>query len=87
VDNQVRLQLFALAYNLGNFLRRIALPILIRHWSLTTLRGKLVKIVAKVVCHARHTIFQMAEVAVPKKLFEAILERIERFQALALFAV
>ena len=26
VDNQVRLQLFALAYNLGNFLRRSALP-------------------------------------------------------------
>ena len=26
VDNQVRLQLFALAYNIGNFLRRLALP-------------------------------------------------------------
>jgi len=26
IDNQVRLQLFALAYNLGNFLRRLALP-------------------------------------------------------------
>ena len=26
VGNQVRLQLFALAYNLGNFLRRLALP-------------------------------------------------------------
>ncbi len=26
VDNQVRLQLFALAYNFGNFLRRLALP-------------------------------------------------------------
>ena len=25
-DNQARLQLFALAYNLGNFLRRLALP-------------------------------------------------------------
>ena len=25
-DNQVRLQLFALAYNLGNFLRQLALP-------------------------------------------------------------
>ena len=36
VDNQVRLQLFALAYNLGNFLRRLGLPRSIRHWSLTT---------------------------------------------------
>lgn len=49
VDNQVRLQLFALAYNLGNFLRRLALPRSVKHWSLTTLREKLVKIGAKVV--------------------------------------
>ena len=26
MDNHVRLQLFALAYNLGNFLRRLVLP-------------------------------------------------------------
>jgi hypothetical protein len=31
VDNQVRLQLFALAYNLGNFLRRLALPREVKH--------------------------------------------------------
>ena len=42
-DNAVRLQLFALAYNLANFLRRLALPRSIRHWSLSTLREKLVK--------------------------------------------
>jgi hypothetical protein len=47
-DNQTRLQLFALAYNLGNFLRRLALPKSIRQWSLTTLREKLIKIGAKV---------------------------------------
>ena len=40
-DNQTRLQLFALAYNLGNFLRRLALPKSVRHWSLTTLRQAL----------------------------------------------
>ncbi len=76
VDNQVRLQLFVLAYNLGNFLRRLALPRSVAHWSLTTLREKLVKIGAKVVRHARYVIFQMAEVAVPRELFGAILERI-----------
>ena len=38
-NNQNGGQLFALAYNLGNFLRRLALPKPIRHWSLTTLRG------------------------------------------------
>jgi len=52
VDNQVRQQLFALAYNLRNFLRRLALPHVVKHWSLTTLREKLIKIGAKVVRHA-----------------------------------
>ena len=42
-DNQVRLQLFVPAYNLANFLRPLALTSSIRHWSLTTLREKLVK--------------------------------------------
>jgi hypothetical protein len=36
--NQTRLQLFALAYNLANFLRRLALAQDAKHWSLTTLR-------------------------------------------------
>ena len=76
VDNQVRLQLFALAYNLGNFLRRLALPKSVKHWSLTTLREKFIKIGAKAVTHARYVIFQMAEVAVPKRLFLAILAMI-----------
>jgi len=49
VDNQVGLQLFAPADNLGNFLRRLALPRSVKHWPLTTLRDKLVKIGAKVV--------------------------------------
>jgi hypothetical protein len=78
IDNQVRLQLFALAYNLGNFLRRLALPQSVKHWSLTTLREKLVKIGAKVVAHSRYVTFQMAEVAIPKRLFRTILRRISR---------
>ncbi len=78
-DNQARLQLFALAYNLGNFSRRLALPRSVKHWSLTTLREKLIKIGAKVVRHSRNVIFQLAEVAVPRELFAAILERIQRF--------
>jgi hypothetical protein len=76
VDNQVRLQLFALAYNLGNFLRRLALPNKIRDWSLRTLQVKLIQIGAKVVKHSRYVIFQMAEVMVSKRLFHEILERI-----------
>ena len=49
VDNQVRLLLFVLAYNMGNFLRQAVLPRSVRHWTLTTLREKLIKIGAKVV--------------------------------------
>lgn len=79
-DNQVRLQLFALAYNLGNFLRRLALPSSVKHWSLTTLREKLIKIGAKVVSSARYVVFQMAEVAIPRNLFRLILERIRRLR-------
>jgi hypothetical protein len=78
VDNQVRLQLFGLAYNLGNFLRRLVLPTPVKHWTMTTMREKLTKIGAKVVRHSKHVFFQMAEVAVPRKLFAAILERIQR---------
>jgi hypothetical protein len=76
----VRLQLFVLAYNLGNFLRQAVLPHAVCHWTLTTLREKLIKIGAKVVRHARQVIFQMAEVAIPRALFRAILERIGRLR-------
>ena len=34
VANRVRLSLFILAYNLGNFLRRLCLPNAVKHWSL-----------------------------------------------------
>ncbi len=77
-DNQTRLQLFALTYNLANFLRRLALPRDVKHWSLTTLREKLVKIGAKVTHHSKYVTFQLAEVAVTRNLFAAILDRIER---------
>ena len=79
-DNQVRLQLFAIAYNLGNFLRRLALPTDVKHWSLTTLREKLIKIGAKVVSTARYVVFQIAEIAIPRRLFRAILERIRQLR-------
>jgi len=74
--NQVRLALFVLAYNLGNFLRRLALPKNISHWSLSSVQLKLIKIGAKVINHSRRTVFQMAEVAVPGALFAEVLARI-----------
>ena len=75
--NAVRLQLHALAYNLANFMRTLALPEAVKQWSLTSLREKLVKIGAKVVRHGRYVIFQMAEVAVPRELFQEILRLID----------
>src|SRR6476469_1075087 len=71
--NTVRLQLHALAYNLGNFMRTLAMPKAAEPWSLTSLRDKLIKIGAKVVSHGRYVMFQMAEVAVPRKMFADIL--------------
>ncbi len=76
-NNAVRLQLHALAYNLGNFLRTLALPEVVEHWSLTTLREKLIKIGAKVVRHGRYVTFQLAEVAIPRALFADILRLID----------
>jgi hypothetical protein len=79
--NAVRLQLHALAYNLGNFLRTLAMPKTAEPWSLTSLREKLIKIGAKVVSHNRYVTFQMAEVAVSRQMFTEILSLIARLRA------
>ncbi|MBM3789960.1 MAG: IS1380 family transposase [Acidobacteria bacterium] len=76
ICNQVRLALFVLAYNIGNFLRRLALPREVSHWSLRSVQLKLVKIGARVTSHSRRTIFHCAEVAVSSALFADLLERI-----------
>jgi hypothetical protein len=44
------------------------------------LREKLVKIGARIVRHGRYHVFQLAEVAVPRALFAAILRRIDRLR-------
>ena len=67
--------LFALA-NIWMARHRLALPEAVAQWSLTSLRDKLVKVRAKIVRHARYAIFQMAEVAMPRELFEKILRLI-----------
>jgi hypothetical protein len=61
--NAVRLRLHALANEVS-------------HWSMTTLRDRLVKIGAKVVRHGRSITFQMAEVMVSHDLFQQILDAI-----------
>ena len=78
VANRVRLSLFILAYNLGNFLRRLCLPKAVRHWSLRSVQVKLIKMGGRLVRHSRRLIFQLAEVSVPVRLFEGVLDRIGR---------
>ena len=79
--NAVRLQLHPLAYNLGNFMRTLAMPKMVERWSMTSLREKLVKIGAKVVNHGRYVTFQLAEVAVPRRMLAEILSLIARLHA------
>jgi hypothetical protein len=80
--NAVRLQLHALAYNLANFLRTLTLPEAVSHWSMTTLRDRLVKIGARIVRHGRSVTFQMAEVMLPRALFQQILDAIAALRPL-----
>ncbi len=68
--NQVRLLLFILAYNLGNFLRRLGLPKAIKDWSLRSVLVKLIKIGGRLVRHVRRLVFQLAEMAMPRALFQ-----------------
>ncbi|EFO28556.1 transposase [Roseibium sp. TrichSKD4] len=75
-DNEVRLQLHALAYNLGVFLQGLDLPEEVADWSLTSIQSRLIKIGAKVVRHARKITFQLAEVAVSGYVFGRILAAI-----------
>ncbi len=57
--------------------RTLALPKKVEYWSLTTMREKLIKIGAKVVRYGRYITFQLAEVAVPRSLFQNILGLID----------
>jgi hypothetical protein len=80
VANQVRLMLFILAYNLGNFVRRLALPEGIKRWSLTSIQTRLIKMGGRLVRHARRLTFQLAEVMLSRHMFGEILDRIARLR-------
>ena len=77
----MRLQFHALSYNLGNFMRTLAMPKVAKPWSLTSLREKLIKIGAKVVRRGRYVTFQMAEVAVSRQMFAEIVSLIAQLRA------
>ena len=69
-----------LAYNLGNFMRTLAMPKAAEPWSLTGLRDR-IKIGAKVVSHGRYVTFQTAEFAVSHQMFQEIRSLIARLRA------
>jgi hypothetical protein len=76
--NEVRLLLGAIAYNLGNLLRRLALPLTIQSWTLTSRQRRLFKTGGRLIRHARYFILQLAESHLTSTLFRQILHHIER---------
>ncbi len=71
------LWLSAIAYNLGNLWRRLALPHRISNWSLTSLQQRLVKTGGRLVKHARYYWLFLAESHLTRRLFGAMVGRIE----------
>ena len=65
VANQVRLWLFVLAYNLGNFMRRLTLSESVKHWSLRSVQTKLIKMGGRLVRHARRLVFSLLRCQCP----------------------
>src|ERR1700674_2071508 len=74
--NEARLQLSLLAYNLGNLLRRLALPKRIDAWSLTSLQQRIVKTGGRLIKHARYYWLLLAESHLTRRLFGSMLHRI-----------
>jgi hypothetical protein len=58
----------------------MSLPRGVKHWRFTTLREKMIKIEEKVVSPSKNLVFQMAEVAVPRRSLAAILARIDQLR-------
>lgn len=78
VENEVRLHLNVLAYNLTVFMRCLeGLPKAMRTWSLTSLQRHLIKIGARVTKHARQYRFHLAEVKVSHAMLKQILRAIK----------
>ena len=76
VENEARLKLFIMAYNLGNFTRTLILPDGIKHWSLRTIQLKLIKTGGRLIKHARYYCLLLAETNITKKVFAGLLNNI-----------
>ena len=76
-SNEVRLWLNVIAYNLGNLRRRLVLPLRVGNWSLTSLQQRLVKTGGRLIKHARYYWLLLAEGHLTRRLFGAMVRRIE----------
>jgi len=76
-SNEVRSWLSVIAYNLGKLWRRLALPLGVGNWSLTSLQQRLVKTGGRLVKHARYYWLLLAEGHLTRRLFGAMVRRIE----------
>ena len=76
-SNEVRLWLTILAYNLGNLWRRLGLPQRVQSWSLTSLQQRLMKTGGRLVKHARYYWLLLAESHLTRRLFGAMIGRID----------
>jgi hypothetical protein len=76
--SDARLRPRVIAYNLGNLLRRLALPLTIGSWPLPSLQQRLFKIAGRLIRHARYFTLQLAESHLTGGLFQHTLGRIER---------
>lgn len=76
VVNANRLQVHALAYNLFNWFRRLALSADMRKQQIDTIRLKLLKIAAKAVCSARYIVFKLCSSCPYKRDFYETLSNI-----------
>ena len=75
-ENEVRLKLFIMAYNLGNIFRALVLPERIRDWSLRTIQLKLIKIGGRLIRHARYYYLLLAETTINERIWESIMRKI-----------
>ena len=78
--NANRLLVHALAYNLFNWFRRLALAASMRKQRIDTIRLKLLKIAARVVKSARYKYFKLCSSCPYKKEFYETLENIHNLQ-------
>lgn len=81
IVNAGRLQVHALAYNIFNWFRRLALSAKMRKQRIDTIRLKLLKIAAKVIHSARYITFKLCSSCPYQNEFYETLSNISKLQA------